>query len=318
MKIAVRVLKISGAVALALVLWIILFAVFASYITDNSVATLCVMIGMIAFPAMAGVYMNKRISFNEDHPDILARKKAEKEKRKIDQEHEKAKRFANREMARLDKEQAKKEREVERLKKKKSKEDAHRQKVPQVQVIKDEQPGAQEASPAPSAGYQVMIAPALNGVVPGQSGKKFRLFHDHKAKLKLVGGIGSLPAGYKCDIIYNESSMRILGGGQEFFLDASKMIDVSVMTQSEIQKQYVSSIGGAIAGAMLLGPFGAIIGGMATQKKVQSKKKYLVITYISRGETKYIVFDLDGSLAATHIKDTFRYLKKSKKVTHTL
>lgn len=317
MKIAVRILKISGAVALAFLLWIILLVVFALYITDNFVVTICGMIGMVAFPAMAGVYMNKNISFNEANPDILARKKAEKEKRKIDQEHEKAKRFADREMAWLDKEQAKKEKDAERLKEKRLKEEARSQKIPQVQIINNEQQEAQEASSAPKAEYHVMITPPLNGANPTQSEKKFRLFHDHKAKLKLVGGIESLPPGYKCEIIYNESGMWIRGGGQEFFLDAAKMVDVSVMTQKEIQKQYVSSIGGAVAGAMLLGPFGAVLGGMATQKKVQSKKKYLVITYIS-GETKYIVFDLGESLAAAHIKDTFRYLKKTRKVTHTL
>lgn len=312
-----KFLKISGAAILALILWIIVIGIFVPYFPDNFFVSFCMLAGLIACPVMAGVCMNKKISFNESHPDILARKKAEKEKRKIDQEHEKAKRFADREMARFDKEQAKKEKEAERLKEKRLKEEARIQKVPQVQVINNEQQEAQEASSAPKTEYHVMITPSLNGANPAQSERKFRLFRDHKVKLKLVGGIESLPSGYKCEIIYNESGMWIHGGGQEFFLDAAKMIDVSVLTQKEIQKQYVSSIGGAVAGAMLLGPFGAIIGGMATQKKVQSKKKYLVITYIS-GETKYIVFDLDGSMAAAHIKDTFSHLKKTRKVARNL
>lgn len=53
---------------------------------------------------------------------------------------------------------------------------------------------------------------------------------------------------------------------KSFSLPVEKLIDVSVMTNREIQKQYVSSVGGAVAGAMLFGSVGAILGGSAVSK----------------------------------------------------
>lgn len=138
---------------------------------------------------------------------------------------------------------------------------------------------------------------------------------DGRAKLRLVGGLGDLPQGTACEARYNTDQITLSASGQEFILDASKMIDVSVMTQKEIQTQYVSSIGGAVAGAVLLGPLGAIIGGAASKKKITNKKKYLVIAYISDGETKYLVFDVTKRPAdGNNIKSAYRFLKKNEKV----
>ena len=97
-------------------------------------------------------------------------------------------------------------------------------------------------------------------------------------------------------------------------METSKLLDVSVMTQTEIQKQYVSSVGGAVAGAVLLGPIGAIIGGRATKKTVNNTSKYLVITYISDEETKYIVFDTTNSFVGNGIKNKYKYLKKNENI----
>lgn len=134
-------------------------------------------------------------------------------------------------------------------------------------------------------------------------------------KLQLVGGLGELPEGSNCKVKYNSEKIVFHVSGQEFTLDASKMLDVSIMTSTEIQQQYVSSIGGAVAGALLLGPLGAIIGGSASKKKITNKRKYLIFTYISTDETKYIVFDVTHNLGTgNNIKSTYRYLKKNEKV----
>lgn len=138
---------------------------------------------------------------------------------------------------------------------------------------------------------------------------------DWRAKLQLVGGLEGLPQGSICKARYNRERIIFSASGQEFTLDASKMIDVSVMTPKEIQTQYVSSIGGAVAGALLLGPLGAIIGGSASKKKITNKKKYLIFTYISGDETKYIVFDVTTRPAdGSNIKATYQFLKRNKKI----
>ena len=73
-------------------------------------------------------------------------------------------------------------------------------------------------------------------------------------------------------------------------------------TDTEIQQQYVSSMGGAVGGALLFGPVGAIIGGRAKKKTVSHKtKNYLIITYESNGEIKYIGFDVSFCIASARM-----------------
>lgn len=152
------------------------------------------------------------------------------------------------------------------------------------------------------------------GVSNGQTASERRLINSH-GKLQLVGGLIDLPEGTICKVVYNTDKIVFTASGQEFTLNASKMIDVSVMTPKEIQTQYVSSVGGAVAGAVLLGPLGAIIGGTASKKQFTTKRKYLIFTYLSDGETKYIVFDVTTRPAdGNRIKSTYRFLKKSPKI----
>ena len=74
-------------------------------------------------------------------------------------------------------------------------------------------------------------------------------------------------------------------------MSKDKITDICIKTDTEIQKQLVSSVGGAVAGAMLFGTLGAIIGGRAKTKKVKTSTDYLIITYRSDEELKYIGFD---------------------------
>lgn len=144
--------------------------------------------------------------------------------------------------------------------------------------------------------------------------ERMKGLRDIGGQLKLVGGLGDLPAGTSCKTLCNSARMKFSASGQDFVLETSKLLDVSVMTQTEIQKQYVSSVGGAVAGAVLLGPIGAIIGGRATKKTINNTSKYLVIAYISDEETKYIVFDTTSNFFGNSIKNKYKYLKKSENI----
>ena len=65
-----------------------------------------------------------------------------------------------------------------------------------------------------------------------------------------------------------------------------------IKTDTDIQNQIVSSVGGAIAGGFMFGTLGAVIGGRAKTKKVKTVTKYLIITYTNnKGEISYIGFD---------------------------
>ena len=134
-------------------------------------------------------------------------------------------------------------------------------------------------------------------------------------RLQLIRGLSDLPQGSICKVFYNQNRIRFIASGQEFTLEANKMIDVSVMTPTEIQKQYVSSIGGAVAGAVLLGPIGAIIGGSASKKTIRKTSRYLVISYRSNDEIKYIVFDVSTEMfLGNSIKNTYKNLKKNENI----
>lgn len=100
---------------------------------------------------------------------------------------------------------------------------------------------------------------------------------------------------------------EIHANGAEMNLQRSKVTDVSIKTDTEIQTQYVSSVGGAVGGAVLFGPLGAIIGGRAKQKKTKTVSQYLIITYWSgENELKYICFDVTGRVySAAKFVDEF-------------
>lgn len=125
----------------------------------------------------------------------------------------------------------------------------------------------------------------------------------------------NLPQNVMCNVFCLRSRIVIEANGQEFSLPAEKIIDVSVMTNKEIHKQYVSSVGGAVAGAMLLGPLGAALGGSATKKRIKEKSKYLIFTYKNKEDMKYILFDVTKKTSnANKFKNKFRDLKKNNKV----
>lgn len=99
-----------------------------------------------------------------------------------------------------------------------------------------------------------------------------------------------LVEGSMCNLFLCDDKVVIEHGKTTFNLEKNKIIDVSTKTETEIKKSYTSSIGGAIGGAVLFGPIGAIIGGRTKEKKDKEEKQYLIFTYKDQGENKYISF----------------------------
>lgn len=77
-----------------------------------------------------------------------------------------------------------------------------------------------------------------------------------------------------------------------YTLAMDKITDVCIKTDVEIQKAYVSSVGGAVGGAMLFGTLGAMIGGRVKEKTDTTISQFLIFTYNKDGETKYISFEI--------------------------
>jgi len=124
------------------------------------------------------------------------------------------------------------------------------------------------------------------------------------APFKYFAGL-PIPENTLCKVYSTPSGIEIVANGQQFNLAKEKIIDVSITTSTEIQKQLVSSVGGAVGGAMLFGAVGALIGGRTKTKDVKQVQSYLIFTYQKESETQYVGFDvtLSGSVAGKFVKE---------------
>lgn len=142
-------------------------------------------------------------------------------------------------------------------------------------------------------------------------GKSEFLFQD---KFKFAGGL-NLPQNVTCSVICLMSRVVFVSSGQEFSLPTEKLVNVSIQTATQIQKQYVSSVGGAVAGALLLGPLGAVIGGAANKRSIKLNTKYLIFTYRDSEEIKYVLLDVTQRLpGARKFEREFKNLRKNDSI----
>lgn len=79
--------------------------------------------------------------------------------------------------------------------------------------------------------------------------------------------------------------------GVKINLACEKIIDVAKRTYSNIQKQYVSNAGKAIAGGMVFGAAGALVGGKPKEITQNNSTYYLIIAYRENNITKNIILD---------------------------
>lgn len=99
-----------------------------------------------------------------------------------------------------------------------------------------------------------------------------------------------LVEGSMCNLFLCDNNIVIECKGTTFNLSKDKIIDIAEKSEIEIKKSYVSSVGGAIGGAVLFGPLGAMIGGRAKEKTDKEEREYLIFTYKEKEENKYISF----------------------------
>lgn len=119
-----------------------------------------------------------------------------------------------------------------------------------------------------------------------------------------------------CEVFLYPDRIEFKAGTTNIKLAREKITDMCLKFDTEIQNQAVSSIGGAIAGGVMFGTLGAIIGGRAKNKKVKTTTQYLIITYTGeQGELKYIGFDIKNNppSAAKLVKE-FRELNTNSGV----
>lgn len=112
--------------------------------------------------------------------------------------------------------------------------------------------------------------------------------------LTLESGL-SIPEKTLCKLTYYKDRIIIEGSGVTYNLPTNKLIDINIKTNTEIETFYNSSIAGAVGGALVLGPLGAIIGGRKKKKEIRKTEYFLVITYDKDDEVNFIVFNIDNN-----------------------
>ena len=115
-----------------------------------------------------------------------------------------------------------------------------------------------------------------------------------------------------CEVFSYPDRIEFKAGTTNIKLAREKITDMCLKFDTEIQNQAVSSIGGAIAGGVMFGTLGAIIGGRAKNKKVKTTTQYYTG---EQGELKYIGFDIKNNppSAAKLVKE-FRELNTNSGV----
>ena len=124
--------------------------------------------------------------------------------------------------------------------------------------------------------------------------------------------------GVNCTLYLYNDRIEIESSGNKFSLLKDKITDICTKTDVEIQKHYVSSAGGAIAGGIMFGTLGAIIGGRSKQKTTENIKRYLIITYIKDDDVDYVAFDITTTFVAG-IDNTYReFIEDFKQTKRTI
>lgn len=117
-----------------------------------------------------------------------------------------------------------------------------------------------------------------------------------------VDGIKSYGKGLAVEVSFNETELeiksRIVKNKPIIKLSLDQIIAANCITEKEIIEKSKSVAGRAVAGGVLLGPLGAIIGGMSGvgNKQKLETHYYMIINYKSRDEeVKVLSFEIVNS-----------------------
>lgn len=129
-------------------------------------------------------------------------------------------------------------------------------------------------------------------------------------------GIPQFGKGMALRLVLDESNQQLsieprIGKIQPVLLKYPQLTAAEVISEHEIIEKSKSTIGRAAVGGLLLGPLGAVVGGISGvgNKQKVSERKFLVINYISSVSNgpKVISFEVVG--ATLHLSEFLRALK---------
>lgn len=139
---------------------------------------------------------------------------------------------------------------------------------------------------------------------------------------KLIDALGVYRAGDMVDVALFDDYLRIMSPAlkQEIKLNYSQITDIFYGLQTEITQVNKSSIGRAVAGGLLFGGVGAVVGAVSGTGTKNKKERhfYFIISYTSStGEEKFIQFEdtrlYKGAKVAAKLKELCN-IKESEQI----
>jgi hypothetical protein len=123
-----------------------------------------------------------------------------------------------------------------------------------------------------------------------------------------------------CSLTLNPEELVMTSGNSEFRLSISQIDVVDFKTDIEIAHITQSSLAKGVAGGLMFGPVGAIIGSRPTSKEKRTVTGYMIINYINaNGDLAPLLFRGIAPLSAAKFVDKLRPLITAKpKRTHNL
>ena len=126
----------------------------------------------------------------------------------------------------------------------------------------------------------------------------------------LVEGL-PIPQNTDLTIKLTPSELSMVGNGQEFEINFSKLMMIDIKSDVEMEKIIQQSAPGMVIGAVTFGVIGAMIGGRVKTKEKRVVNHFLIINY-QTDELKTIVIDVTKDwYNAAQLVDYFRKLNPS-------
>lgn len=156
-------------------------------------------------------------------------------------------------------------------------------------------------------------------------GKKNKL-GNRAVNLCFIDGVESYSKGTAIELSLDDKEECLVMKARVFKdkpiikLNYEQIVAADVITEKEIIESSKSTVGRALVGGVLLGPLGAIVGGMSGigNKTKSSKHYFLVVNYKSSNseEAKVLSFEIVG--ASLHWDSFAKELKTKIKVENTI
>lgn len=146
---------------------------------------------------------------------------------------------------------------------------------------------------------------------------------NRSVNLSFIDGVPGYSKGTAIELSLNDNEQCLTMIARVYkkppvHLKYEQIVAANVVSEKEIIEKSKNTVGRAIAGGVILGPLGAIIGGISGigNKQVSNKHYFLVINYKSKDdELKVISFEIVGaSLHWSSFVDELRKKFKSENI----